>query len=188
VTMVHMPAMNTPQFGWVRSTLPARARPVAPVYQPEVGARAVYFAAEHPRRRAYFVGISTVLTVFGNKVAPGALDRYLARQGYQAQQSDEADEPGRPDNLFRPVEGDRGAHGRFDEQAHDRSLQFWVHAHRRALGVTAALGAAVGALVRSGNASRVAGPEPFGRALAWTRSRGPGPRGRGSGTFWRGRR
>jgi short-subunit dehydrogenase len=143
VTMVHMPAMNTPQFGWVRSVLPRRARPVAPIYQPEVGARAVCFAADHPQRRGYYVGASTVLTVLGNRVAPALLDRYLARTGFDAQQTDQPEASGRPDNLYLPVDGDpgqgaeddhvggdHGAHGSFDTSSHDRSLQVWLTTHR----------------------------------------------------------
>jgi NAD(P)-dependent dehydrogenase (short-subunit alcohol dehydrogenase family) len=121
VTMVHMPALNTPQFEWVRSRLPRKPQPVAPIYQPEVGARAVRFAADHPGRRAYFVGLSTSLTVTANKLAPGLLDRYLARTGYDSQQSEETDAAGRPDNLFEPVPGEFGAHGRFDDRAHSHS-------------------------------------------------------------------
>ena len=118
VTMVHMPAMNTPQFDWVRSRLPHRAQPVPPIYQPEVGARAVAYAAEHPARRAYYVGLSTTLTVLGNKVAPQILDRYLARTGFGAQQTHEREDPDRPDNLEHPVPGDFAAHGRFDRRSH----------------------------------------------------------------------
>ncbi len=121
VTMVHMPALNTPQFDWVRSYLQKKPRPVAPIYQPEVGARVVRYAAEHPGRRAYYVGLSTSLTVTANKFAPGLLDWYLAKTGYDSQQSDERDSPDRPDNLFEPVPGDFGAHGRFDDCAHPRS-------------------------------------------------------------------
>ncbi|MGH8995312.1 MAG: SDR family oxidoreductase [Acidimicrobiales bacterium] len=163
VTMVHMPAMNTPQFGWVRSTLPGQARPVAPVYQPEVGARAVAFAAAHPRRRGYYVGMSTVATVVGNKVAPGLLDRYLARQGYQAQQSKSADSPSRPDNLYAPVDRDPGAHGRFDDEAHSRSAQWWVTAHRRAL-----LAGLTGAAAAAGLLSRLRGDREVA-ATRWLR-------------------
>lgn len=121
LTMVHMPAMNTPQFDWVRSRLKNRPQPVPPIYQPEVGARAVRFAADHPRRRAYYVGLSTSLTVMANKVMPGLLDRYLARTGYDAQQTDEPEDPQRADNLFAPVPGPWAAHGRFDERAHDHA-------------------------------------------------------------------
>jgi len=143
LTMVHMPAMNTPQFDWVRSTLPDESRPVAPVYQPEVGARAVAYAADHPRRRGYYVGLSTVLTVNGNKVAPGLLDRYLARTGYRAQQTKVRDDPARPDNLHAPVESDPGVHGRFDDQSHPRSAQWWLTTHRLpAAGAASGLAAA----------------------------------------------
>ena len=121
VTMVHMPALNTPQFDWVRSYLTKKPQPVAPIYQPEVGARAVRYAAEHPRRRAYYVGLSTSLTVTANKFVPGLLDRYLARTGFASQQSDEPENPNRPDNLFEPVPGPFDAHGRFDDRAHGRS-------------------------------------------------------------------
>lgn len=121
VTMVHMPALNTPQFDWVRSYLGRQPQPVAPIYEPEVGARAVRYAAEHPRRRAYYVGLSTSLTVTANKFVPGLLDRYLARTGYDSQQSNEADSVERPDNLYEPVPGDFAAHGRFDDRAHGRS-------------------------------------------------------------------
>jgi NAD(P)-dependent dehydrogenase (short-subunit alcohol dehydrogenase family) len=126
VTMVHMPAMNTPQFDWVRSRLTKRPQPVPPIYQPEVGARVVRFAADHPRRRAYYVGLPTTLTVTANKFLPQLLDRYLARNGYDAQQTDEAEDPGRPDNLFVPVPGPYGAHGRFDDRAHGRSPWSWL--------------------------------------------------------------
>jgi short-subunit dehydrogenase len=131
VTMVHMPAMNTPQFDWVRSRLPRRAQPVPPVYQPEVGARAVVYAADHPARRAYFVGMSTTLTVVGNKLAPQVLDRYLARTGYDAQQTDEAENPSRPDNLMKSVPGPYGAHGRFDARSHRSAKWSWLMRHRR---------------------------------------------------------
>jgi short-subunit dehydrogenase len=126
VTMVHMPAMNTPQFDWVRSRLPKRPQPVPPIYQPEVGARAVRFAADHPRRRAYYVGVSTTMTVTANKFVPQLLDRYLARTGYDAQQTEEPEDPSRPDNLFAPVPGPFGAHGRFDRRSHARSPWTWL--------------------------------------------------------------
>ena len=130
VTMVHMPAMNTPQFDWVRSAMPHRAQPVPPIYQPEVGARTVRFAADHPDRRSYYVGASTVLTVVGNMVAPGLLDRYLGRTGIKAQQTDQPETANRPNNLYQPVAGDHGAHGRFDPRAHSRSAQVWLTTHR----------------------------------------------------------
>lgn len=153
VTMVQMPAVNTPQFSWVLSRLPRRAQPVPPIYQPEVAARAVVHAADHPRRREYWVGGSTVATLIGNAVAPGLLDRYLARTGFGSQQTDEPRPADQPANLWEPADGDEGsdfgAHGRFDDQAIDRSPQLWASQHHGllALAGTAAVGA-VGALWR----------------------------------------
>jgi NAD(P)-dependent dehydrogenase (short-subunit alcohol dehydrogenase family) len=130
ITMVQLPAVNTPQFDWVLYRLPNRPRPVAPVYQPEVAAKAVVHAADHPRRREYWVGGSTVGTLVANKLAPGLLDRYLAKTGYEAQQTDQPADPGQPVNLWEPVDGrggrDVGAHGAFDDEAANRSLQAWV--------------------------------------------------------------
>jgi NAD(P)-dependent dehydrogenase (short-subunit alcohol dehydrogenase family) len=153
VTMVQMPGVNTPQFRWVLSRLPRLARPVAPVYQPEVAARAVVHAAEHPRRREYWVGGSTVATLLANAVAPGLLDRYLARTGIEGQQTDEPRPDDAPVNLWEPVDRnggpDAGAHGAFDDTAHERSLQAWASRHRGALGAGAlALGALAGAARR----------------------------------------
>jgi NAD(P)-dependent dehydrogenase (short-subunit alcohol dehydrogenase family) len=142
VTMVQLPAVNTPQFDWVTSTLPRKAQPVPPIYQPEVAATAVLHAADHPRRREYWVGGSTVLTLLGNKFAAGLLDRYLARTGYSAQQT-EARETDRPANLWRPVDSDgadQGAHGRFDKSSHAVSPQLWASRHRRLLTVAAGVG------------------------------------------------
>lgn len=122
VTQVDLPALNTPQFEWVRTRLPGRPQPVPPIYQPEVAARAVVWASQHAPRRMS-VGYSTALALVANRVAPGLLDRYLARTGYDSQQLDEPVEPGRRDNLFRPIDGDHGARGRFDDWASARSLQ-----------------------------------------------------------------
>ncbi|MEV0533536.1 SDR family oxidoreductase [Kitasatospora sp. NPDC050463] len=124
-TMVQMPAVNTPQFDWVRSRLPRRAQPVPPIYQPEVAARAVLYAADHPARREYWVGASTVATLVANALVPGLLDRYLARTGFASQQTDEHRRADDPDNLFQPVDSwqDFGAHGRFDDRARARSVQ-----------------------------------------------------------------
>ncbi|WP_426404889.1 thiamine pyrophosphate-binding protein [Streptomyces sp. R-07] len=154
-TMVQMPAVNTPQFDWVRSRLPERAQPVPPVYQPEVAARAVLYAADHPRRREYWVGGSTVATLVANAVAPGLLDRYLARTGFDAQQDGSMRPAGEPDNLFAPVDAGRdfGAHGRFDERARRRSRQ-QVAAH--------ALGTLAGVLSRMWGPSA---PRPGGRRM-----------------------
>ncbi|MFJ8806658.1 SDR family oxidoreductase [Streptomyces sp. NPDC102490] len=152
VTMVQMPGLNTPQFSWVLTRLPRHPRPVAPVYQPEVAARAVLHAADHPERRVYWVGGSTVATLLGQKFAPGLLDRYLARTGYDGQQTDRPVDPSRPANLWKPPDdtapNDYGAHGIFDDEAHPRSLQFWISRNRRPLALaTAATGAVAAALV-----------------------------------------
>lgn len=123
LSTVHLPAMNTPQFDTVLSRLAYRAQPVAPIFQPEVAAEAVVGVAESGRRQVW-VGASTVGAILGNRVIPGLLDRYLGRTGYSAQQTDEPADPSRASNLWQPVPGDRGAHGRFDGQAHGRSLQW----------------------------------------------------------------
>jgi len=122
LTMVQMPALNTPQFGWVKSRLRHRAKPVPPIFQPEVGARAIYWAAHH-RRRELYVGWPTVEAIVANKVAPGVLDRYLGQTGFQSQQTSEPEDPNRLDNLWEAVPGDHGAHGRFDALAHERSWE-----------------------------------------------------------------
>jgi NAD(P)-dependent dehydrogenase (short-subunit alcohol dehydrogenase family) len=141
-TIVHMPAVNTPQFDWVKSRLPDQAQPVPPIYQPEIAAEALVHAADHPEKREYWVGGSTVGTILANRVAPGLLDRYLARTGYDSQQTDQARDPHRPTNLWKPADDarghDYGAHGSFDDQSHPRSLQFWLSRHRRSVGAAAA--------------------------------------------------
>jgi len=143
-TMVQMPALNTPQFGWVKSRLPRKAQPVPPIFQPEVAARAIYYAAHHPERREYFVGGSTVKAIFGNKLAPSFADHYLARQGYESQQHDGPEDPNRPNNLWKPVAGDHGAHGAFDERACSSSVELWLEMHRKWLAVAAGLLAGIG--------------------------------------------
>jgi len=147
VVMVQMPALNTPQFGWVKSRLPHKAQPVPPIYQPEVAAEAIVQAAHHPRRELY-VGVSTVKTIIGNKLVPGFGDWYLARTGYEAQQTNVPADPNRPNNLWEPVPGDHGAHGTFDARARERSLQLWADTHRgwlamAGLGLTSVLYAAL---------------------------------------------
>jgi short-subunit dehydrogenase len=129
VTMVQMPALNTTQFGWVKSRLPRKAQPVPPIFQPEVGARAVYWAAHH-RRREVWVGASTVAAITGQKFIPGLLDDYLGRTGYDAQQHDGRQDPNSPNNLWDSVPGDFGAHGIFDERSHSRSVELWLGTHR----------------------------------------------------------
>jgi short-subunit dehydrogenase len=136
VTMVQLPALNTPQFTWSRAKMPHQPQPVPPIFQPEVAADAIVFAADHPRREV-MVGWPTVKAILGNAVAPGIADRYLADNGYQAQQTDEPLEHERPGNLFEPADGDRGAHGPFDDRAKRFSLQLWATKHRIALGAAA---------------------------------------------------
>lgn len=148
ITMVQMPALNTPQFGWVKSRLPNTPQPVPPIYQPEVAARAVAWASQH-RRREVNVGSATFMAVLGNRIAPGLLDRYLARTGYTGQQTDEPDDGDRPFNLWEPVAGDHGAHGAFDNRARSWSASFWATTHRAALAAgVAAAGLAVMASLR----------------------------------------
>ncbi|MEU6852175.1 SDR family oxidoreductase [Actinacidiphila alni] len=165
ITVVQMPAVNTPQFSWVLSRLPRHPQPVPPIYQPEVAARAVRYAADHPGRKQFYVGASTVATILANRVAAGLLDRYLARTGYDSQQSGERVPPGRPGNLWRPLDGedgdgdsgeasgghDFGAHGVFNDKAH-------AHAPQAALAEHARLAWPAGALLA-------------GAAVAWGASR-----------------
>jgi short-subunit dehydrogenase len=141
ITMVHLPAMNTPQFEWCRSRLPRHPQPVPPIFEPEVAAEAIYWAAHH-RRREVFVGGSTVKAIFGNKVMPSALDYYLANTGYEAQQTQDPIAPDRPDNLFEPVNTDYGTHGLFAGRSANFSLEAWSTIHRNAITMVAA-GAAV---------------------------------------------
>jgi len=152
VTAVHMPALNTPQFGWVRSRLPNRAQPVPPIFEPEVAARAILHSAKHPRRELY-VGGSTLLAVWGQKFLPNVLDWYLGKTGYAAQQTDQP-RPNRPDNLDAPVDDtvDRGAHGRFDDRARSWSPQLELSLHRGivAVAVGAAAATVVGARLLAG--------------------------------------
>jgi NAD(P)-dependent dehydrogenase (short-subunit alcohol dehydrogenase family) len=142
VTMVQMPAVNTPQFSWVLSRLPRHPRPVPPIYQPEVAARAVLHAVEHPRRREYWVGGTTAATLAANAIAPGLLDRYLGRTGFDSQQTKEPRQPDAPENIWKPADGpggrDFGAHGAFDDMSHPHSAQMWASQHHGLLGAVAA--------------------------------------------------
>ncbi|PYJ32312.1 MAG: short-chain dehydrogenase [Verrucomicrobia bacterium] len=132
VTMLQMPALNTPQFGWVKSRLRRRAQPVPPIFQPEVAAEAIYFAAHNPKRE-FYVGLPSLEAIVANKIAPGFLDQYLARTGYDSQQHDGPEDPNRPNNLWQPVPGDHGAHGAFDALARNWSPQLWTSKHRTVL-------------------------------------------------------
>ncbi len=148
ISMVQMPAMNTPQFTWCLDKLPNKSQPVPPIYQPEVAAQAVYFAAHH-RRRQIYVGLSTVLVIQLNKLFPWFGDLYLARTGVQAQQTNKKNDGNAPYNLWEPVDGkgggDRGAHGTFDAKAHSRSPETWLAEHRTAW-LTPLAGAAAAAI------------------------------------------
>jgi NAD(P)-dependent dehydrogenase (short-subunit alcohol dehydrogenase family) len=148
VTMVQLPAHNTPQFSWGRTKMPREPQPVPPIFQPEVAAEAIVFAAHH-RRRQILVAWPTVKAVFGNRIAPGFADRYLAKHGFRDQQTAEAVDPNRADNLFEPVPGEFAAHGEFDEEAKSGSALLWATLHRGTLAVAAGAGIAAAAALRS---------------------------------------
>jgi NAD(P)-dependent dehydrogenase (short-subunit alcohol dehydrogenase family) len=130
VVIVHLPALNTPQFDWVKNRLPRRAQPVPPIFQPELAADAIVWAARHPRRELW-VGWPTVKAILADKLVAGLADRWLARRGVTGQQTDEPADPDRPDNLWHPLPGDHGAHGRFDARARRGSVQWWLSKRRR---------------------------------------------------------
>jgi NAD(P)-dependent dehydrogenase (short-subunit alcohol dehydrogenase family) len=189
VTVVQMPAVNTPQFSWVRSRLPRHPQPVPPIYQPEVAARGVIFAADHPRRRQYWVGASTVATIVANKVVPALLDRYLARTGYDAQQTGQNVDDARPDNLYQPIDGpdgqDHGSHGIFDARSHPHSAQLWLAQRPRVLaGLTFGAALATGVVPGVVPGRRVRGARVARRSASAPRStwcmprRWPGSRSR----------
>ncbi len=159
LTIAQMPAVNTPQFSWVLSRLSRRPQPVPPIYQPEVAARAVLHAADHPRRKQHYVGASTVATIWADKLAPALLDRYLARTGYDSQQTDQPEDPDRPHNLWYPRDAaaghdDRGAHGVFDASSHSRSPQQWAARHPVLTSALAASASAAAVLAARGRRSR----------------------------------
>jgi NAD(P)-dependent dehydrogenase (short-subunit alcohol dehydrogenase family) len=131
LTMVQLPALNTPQFHWVKTTLPRHPQPVPPIFQPEVAADAIVWASDHPRRE-YWVGWATARAIVANRIIPGLLDRYLARRGFDSQQADRSIEADRADNLHEPVIGDFGARGEFDDRAKTGSL-LWRVTRRRGL-------------------------------------------------------
>lgn len=141
VAMVELPGMNTPQFGWVKTVLRRHPQPVPPIYQPEMAARAIVWLADHPRRELY-VGIPTPFVIWGGRLVPGLVDRYLARTNYEAQQTDRPIDPNRANHLWHPVPGDHGAHGIFDDQAKATSIQLAVAMHRRDLGIAAVVASA----------------------------------------------
>lgn len=138
VTIVQLPAVNTPQFSWIKTRMPFHPQPVPPIYRPEVIARSIYWAAHH-RRREFSVGYPTVQAIIGDKFISGLLDHYLARVGYRAQQTNERIDPDRPNNLYDPLPGDHGAHGRFDKGAITFSPQSWANRYRGWLGLAGLL-------------------------------------------------
>jgi len=149
ITMVQLPAMDTPQFNWVRSRLPRKAQPVPPIYPPEVAADAVVFAARS-RRREVFVGASSAKAIWGNKLAPQIADRYLARSGYESQMRDEPEIPNRPDNLFSPLPGDHGARGVFGDRTRSGRAELWASKHRNWLLAGAAFGGTLATMLSNG--------------------------------------
>lgn len=156
ITMVHLPAMNTPQFSWCRTRLPRHPQPVPPIFQPEVAARAIVWASKHKRREVY-VAWPTVKAIYGQMIAPGYADRYLAKFAWDGQETDQPVAPDRPDDLFKPAAGDYGAHGIFDQRASSVSPFSWLDLHRGLVGVGAAAVAVAGALlIRSAKGSPAA--------------------------------
>ncbi|MGH7046047.1 MAG: SDR family oxidoreductase [Stellaceae bacterium] len=141
LTMVDLPAVNTPQFDWALNKMGRKAKPVAPIFEPEVPARAIFFAATH-KRRDIWVGWPTVRAILANRIAPGLIDRYLAKAGYSGQLADQPIAPNAPANLFEPVPGDYSAHGRFDDRSRDRSWEMFTDRHKAAVIAVAAIGLA----------------------------------------------
>ena len=166
LTIVQMPAVNTPQFSWVLSRLPRQAQPVPPIYEPEVAAQGVVFASEHPQRKEYWIGGSTAGTILAQKFAAPVLDRYLSRTGFKSQQTDEAADAGRPVNLWEPADEepgtDFGAHGQFDDQAKGRSE--YVKVAETAERAGAAVTRSFGSLITTARRQR-----PAGSRGAWRR-------------------
>lgn len=145
LTIVDLPAMNTPQFDWALNKMGRKAKPVAPIFEPEVAARAIFFAATH-KRRDIWVGWPTVKAILANRIAPGLLDRYLATAGYSGQLADQPTAPNSPANLFDPVPGAYGAHGRFDDQSRNRSYEMFTNRHKAA--VVVAFGVVLGLAIQ----------------------------------------
>jgi NAD(P)-dependent dehydrogenase (short-subunit alcohol dehydrogenase family) len=139
LTMVQLPAMNTPQFTWCRSKMPRHPQPMPPIFQPEVAAERIVWASHH-KRREVFVGAPTVIAIEANKIAPSLADYYLGRTGFDSQQTQDPVSPDRPDNLFEPLPGDFGAQGIFGQAAYEQAATTWLAAHK---GTTALAGAAV---------------------------------------------
>jgi len=150
VSMVQLPGVNTPQFDWIRTDMPMKPKPASPPYQPEIPAEAIHYAAHH-RRKEIKLGWPTIEAIWGDRLASPLLDRYLAATGYEGQQDKEPVSPDRMDNLWQPVPGDHGAHGRFDAISHRRSPQLWLTTHRAQAALGAALALAAGGLAWLGS-------------------------------------
>ncbi len=162
LSMVQMPALNTPQFRWVKSRLPRKAQPVPPIHQPELAAEAILFAIESGRREVW-LGWPTVKAIVGNRIVPWYADRKLAESGFRSQQTDEPDDPGRRDNLWEPVddERDHGAHGVFDARAKEQTSQLWATKHKHLLlaGGALLMGASLASAAKDARANGTADPE-----------------------------
>jgi NAD(P)-dependent dehydrogenase (short-subunit alcohol dehydrogenase family) len=150
ITMVHLPATNTPQHSWSKSHMPRKAQPVPPIYQPELAAEAIRHAAHHDRRE-WHLGLITDVVVYGNRVAPGLGDWYLGQTGYESQMTDEPEDPDRPNNLHEPLPGDWGARGRFGARASETSQQWWLSKNRGWLALAGLGAAGLAALTLAGN-------------------------------------
>ena len=150
VGMVQLPGVNTPQFDWIKTTMPRQPRPASPPYQPELAAEALHYAAHH-RRKEITLGWEALQAIWADRLASPLVDRYLARTGVSGQQGEEPVTPDRVDNLYSPAPGDRGAHGRFDAEARTRSSQFWLTTHRAQIALGGALALGAGALAWLGS-------------------------------------
>jgi hypothetical protein len=146
LTEVHLPAMDTPQFDWSKSRMPRQAQPVPPIYDPNIAAEGIYWAA-HNDQRELFVGYPTTMAIIGNKVAPALGDWYLGKYGVDSQMTDEPSDPDQPNNLYQPVPGDHGAHGRFGDRSIKFSWQLWASKHRRELAIAGVAVAGVACLL-----------------------------------------
>jgi len=152
ITEVHLPAMDTPQFDWSKSRMPRRAQPVPPIYDPDIAAEGIYWAAHNDQRELY-IGYPTTMAIIGNKLTPGLGDWYLGMNGVESQMTDEPVDPNQPNNLYEPLPGDRGAHGRFGDRSIKYSWQLWASKHRRELALAGAALAGVACLLGASAAS-----------------------------------
>lgn len=165
ITEVHLPAMDTPQFDWSKSLMPRQAQPVPPIYDPDIAAEGIYWAA-HNEQRELYIGYPTTMAIIGNKLAPSLGDWYLGKSGYDSQMTDEPADPNRPNNLYHPLPGDRGAHGRFGERSIKFSWQLWASKHRLELTLAGAAVAGMACLLgfaASSSSDGAAESRPYAR-------------------------